>query len=119
MIYTIGQVAEETGLSVHTLRYYEKEGILPTIKRKGNGMRIYEKSDIEWLEFACCLRETGMTIVEMKEFARLTLQGVETIDERRDRLHKQKARIQSQVNQLVSYMSMIDQKLDNYCGYTE
>jgi DNA-binding transcriptional MerR regulator len=114
MTYTIGQVAEETGLSIHTLRYYEKEGILPVVKRNESGMRVYEKTDIEWLKFACCLRETGMTIVEMKEFARLTLQGDETIDERMNRLHKQKARVKSQVDQLVSYMSMIDHKLEFY-----
>lgn len=101
MTYTIGQAAEETGLSIHTLRYYEKEGILPVIKRNESGMRVYEKADIEWLKFACCLRETGMTIVEMKEFARLTLQGDETINERMDRLHNQKARVKSQVDQLV------------------
>jgi DNA-binding transcriptional MerR regulator len=114
MTYTIGQVAEETGLSIHTLRYYEKEGILPVVKRNESGMRVYEKADIEWLKFACCLRETGMTIAEMKDFARLTLQGDETIDERMNRLHKQKARVKAQVDQLVSYMSMIDHKLEFY-----
>jgi DNA-binding transcriptional MerR regulator len=98
MTYTIGQVAEETGLSIHTLRYYEKEGILPVVKRNESGMRVYEKTDIEWLKFACCLRETGMTIVEMKEFTRLTLQGEETIEERMNRLHKQKARVKAQAN---------------------
>lgn len=62
-------VGEETGLSIHTLRYYEKEGILPAVKRSENGIRIFEEEDIEWLKFACCLRDTGMTILEMKEFA--------------------------------------------------
>jgi DNA-binding transcriptional MerR regulator len=114
MSYTIGQVAEQTGLSIHTLRYYEKEGILPTIKRSENGNRIYETEDIEWLKFACCLRDTGMTIVEMKEFARLTIQGNETVEERMNRLHKQKTRVKAQVDQLLSYMSMIDHKLEFY-----
>lgn len=90
------------------------------MKRLSNISPVYFlkiKADIEWLKFACCLRETGMTIVEMKEFARLTLQGDETINERMDRLHNQKARVKSQVDQLVSYMSMIEHKLEFYSKY--
>ncbi|MBW7459630.1 MerR family transcriptional regulator [Paenibacillus sepulcri] len=119
MSYTIGQVAEETGLSIHTLRYYEKEGILPAVKRSENGIRIFEEEDIEWLKFACCLRDTGMTILEMKEFAKLTLQGSETIEERMNRLHKQKARVKAQADKLMSFMSMIDHKLDFYSNEQE
>ncbi|MDQ0220342.1 MerR family transcriptional regulator [Peribacillus cavernae] len=114
MSYTIGQVAQETGLSVHTLRFYEKEGILPPVKRNESSRRIYDSADIEWLKFACCLRDTGMTIDEMKKFAQLTIQGQETTKERITLLEEQKERINSQINQLLNRMSMIDYKIKFY-----
>ncbi|MFB5763699.1 MerR family transcriptional regulator [Paenibacillus medicaginis] len=112
--YSIGKVAEETGLSIHTLRYYEKEGIFPPIKRDGFGARVFDEEAMEWLKFACCLRDTGMTIEEMKEFAQLTLQGDNTILERVDVLNRQKERIANRIDQLMINMSMIEQKLEAY-----
>jgi DNA-binding transcriptional MerR regulator len=112
--YTIGQVAEETGLSIYTLRYYEKEGILPPVKRNENSRRTYDSTDIGWLKFACCLRDTGMTITEMKRFAQLTIQGDETTEERVTLLQEQKKRVKSQIDQLLTYMSMIDYKIKLY-----
>lgn len=112
--HSIGKVAEETGLSIHTLRYYEKEGILPPIKRNEFGTRVFDEDDMEWLEFACCLRNTGMTIEEMKTFAQLTLQGENTIPSRVDLLNRQKERVMNQVSQLTTYLSMIEHKLEKY-----
>ncbi|XOQ12540.1 MAG: MarR family transcriptional regulator [Shouchella clausii] len=112
--YSIGQVAEETGLSIHTLRYYEKEGILPPIKRDEFGARVFDEEAMEWLRFACCLRDTGMTIEEMKGFSQLTLQGDKTIPERVKLLNRQKERVANQVKQLMKNMSMIEQKLEIY-----
>ncbi|GGO01910.1 MerR family transcriptional regulator [Saccharibacillus kuerlensis] len=112
--YSIGKVAEETGLSIHTLRYYEKEGILPPIKRNDLGMRVFDKDDMEWLEFTCCLRNTGMTIEEMKTFSHLTLQGDETVPQRIALLNQQQERVMSQVSQLNTYLSMIKYKIEKY-----
>ncbi|MNJ39567.1 HTH-type transcriptional regulator AdhR [compost metagenome] len=112
--YSIGKVAELTGLSIHTLRYYEKEGILPPIKRNEFGTRVFDEDDMQWIEFTCCLRDTGMNIEEMKTFAQLTLQGDETIPKRVDLLNRQQERILNQVNQLIAYLSMIEHKLEKY-----
>ncbi|WP_051504978.1 MerR family transcriptional regulator [Paenibacillus durus] len=112
--YTIGQVAEKSNLSIHTLRYYEKEGILPFIKRNESGIRIYEDEHIEWLKFICCLRDTGMSISQLKEFVELTVQGDATIEERIQMLELQKKTVQDQVNTLMSYIGMIDFKIDRY-----
>lgn len=112
--YSIGQVAEKTGLSIHTLRYYEKEGIFPPIKRDEFGARVFDEEAIEWLRFACCLRDTGMTIEEMKGFAQLTLQGDQTIPERVGLLNRQKERVANQIKQLMNNMSMIEHKLEMY-----
>lgn len=114
MSYTIGQASEKTSLSIHTLRYYEKEGIIRTVKRTEAGMRIYDDADIEWLQLVCCLRSTGMTILELKEFVALIFAGEQTIFERIDRLQRQKTRIQVHVSQLESYTSMIDHKIQSY-----
>ncbi len=64
--YSIGQVAQKTGLSAYTLRYYEKEGLLPFVKKSDSGMRVYTDSDIAWLSMIECLKATGMPIKEIR-----------------------------------------------------
>jgi DNA-binding transcriptional MerR regulator len=114
MGYTIGEIAETTGLSIHTLRYYEKEGIMPSVKRNNSGIRIYEKTDLEVLQFIRCLKETGMPVIDIKKFVNLLVQGDHTIEKRIDLLQKQKENVQSQVNQLMSYIQMLDGKVKLY-----
>lgn len=114
MQYTIGQIAKKTNLSIHTLRYYEKEGIVPFVKRNDNGLRAYEDEHIEWIKFLCCLRETGMSIAQLKEFADLSLEGYGTIDQRIHMLNEQRNKIESQVDTLKSYIAMINFKIDMY-----
>lgn len=114
MQYTIGQVAQRTGLSIHTLRYYEKEGILPFIRRNEYGVRVYEDQDIEWMIFVCCLRETGMSISDIKEYVHLALQGNSTIEERLGMLEQQRHKIEAQIGTLNTYIDMINRKTDLY-----
>lgn len=110
MPYTIGQVSDQVGLSIHTLRYYEKEGIMPFVSRNEGGIRMYETRDIEALEFICCLRATGMTIADIKEF----VQGDTSIDQRLVMLEQQRANVKTQVEELMSYEAMINRKIDVY-----
>ncbi|KKI90559.1 MerR family transcriptional regulator [Bacillus sp. SA1-12] len=110
MSYTIGQASEKTGLSIHTLRYYEREGIMPNVNRNESGIRLYETKDLEALEFICCLRATGMTISDIKQFVR----GSTTIDQRIEMLEKQQENVKSQVEQFMSYQVMINRKIDLY-----
>ncbi|WP_445491352.1 MerR family transcriptional regulator [Niallia sp. 03133] len=117
MSFTIGQVSEQIGLSIHTLRYYEKEGILPEVKRNESGVRMYETREIEILQFICCLRATGMTISDLKEFVRLERQGDKTIDPRIDMLQKQKEKVESQVEQIMAYQKKINDKITWYKNY--
>ncbi len=70
--YTPGQVVEKTGFSLDTLRYYEKIGLLDGVARTSGGKRQYGEDDIGWLEILRCLRDTGMPIARMREFADLT-----------------------------------------------
>ncbi|WP_308737511.1 MerR family transcriptional regulator [Paenibacillus sp. AR247] len=84
--YTIQQLSQKTGLSVHTLRYYERIGLLEGVPRDEHGYRLYRESDLLWVEFLMRLRGTGMPISEMKRFSDLRSEGDSTITERREML---------------------------------
>ncbi|MGP7818482.1 MerR family transcriptional regulator [Niallia sp. 01092] len=114
MGFTIGQVADQIGLSIHTLRYYEKEGIIPDVSRNESGIRLYETKDIQYLQFICCLRATGMSVSDLKEFVRLEQQGDDTIDHRIIMLQKQKDNLASQIKQLITHQEKIDDKINWY-----
>ena len=62
MKYSIGQVAKKTGLTAHTLRYYEKEGLLPFVQKTGSGLRVFSDTDIGWLEMIECLKGVVMSL---------------------------------------------------------
>ena len=67
MEYTIGQVSEKTGLPVSTLRYYDKEGLLPFVARSSGGIRQFRESDIEWLRVIGCMKKAGMSIKDIRQ----------------------------------------------------
>lgn len=79
----ISEVAEMTNISIHTLRYYEKEGLLLNIRRNESGQRIFDKTDIEWLTWIKRLKSTGMPLAEIKSFAKLHQAGSTTLSERK------------------------------------
>lgn len=68
MTYTISEVADKYGISPHTLRYYDKEGLLFTIKRSDAGIRIFDDEDLAWLDILTCLKATGMPLKDIKQF---------------------------------------------------
>src|SRR5690349_21418644 len=84
-ILSIGEVAERTGLSVHALRFYEREGLLATpVYRAPGGRRVYSEWDLEWLELCIKLRESGMPITAIRRYAELVRQGTGNEKERLD-----------------------------------
>jgi DNA-binding transcriptional MerR regulator len=94
---TIQQMSQITCLSTHTLRYYEKLGLLTSIHRKENGYRLYSDADIVWVEFLKRLKETGMPIQQMHEFAALRMKGDETITQRHQMLEEHNQQIEQQL----------------------
>lgn len=114
MEYTIKQVSEKTGLSIYTLRYYDKEGLLPLVKRSPSGIRKFTDNDIDWIGLICCLKNSGMSIDNIKEFMNLCLQGNETVEIRRNILLKHKQNILSQMKQLESSLSTVNYKIEHY-----
>lgn len=114
MTYTIKQVSEKTGLSIYTLRYYDKEGLLPLIERTDSGIRKFSDNDIGWLGLICCLKNSGMSIEHIKEFMNLCLQGESSVEVRKDILLNQKAYILNQMKQLESSLNTINYKIEHY-----
>lgn len=114
MEYTIKQVSEKTGLSIYTLRYYDKEGLLPLVKRSKSGIRKFSDNDIEWLGLICCLKNSGMSIEHIKEFMNLCLKGNETVETRKKILMNHKEYILNQMKQLDSSLHTINYKIDHY-----
>lgn len=114
MEYTISKAAETVGLSSYTLRYYEKIGLLPEVKRNENGIRIYKDSDIFWIDLIKCLKDTGMTIAEIQYIVELSLKGEDTIPTRKEILRNHKANLEKQMEALKVSMSKIDKKLEWY-----
>lgn len=114
MEYTIKQVSEKTNLSIHTLRYYDKEGLLPQLQRTQSGIRKFSENDICWINLICCLKNSGMSIDEIKGFMSLCLQGTKTSEERKEFLQTHKEKIIEQIKQLECSLEIINYKLDHY-----
>jgi len=113
---TIGDVSSETGLSKHTIRYYERIGLLPHVDRASNGHRRYSADDLGWIEFLKCLRSTGMPIAQMQQYVELTEEGDHTLQERLALLKDHRRRIKAKMRELNSFLERIEAKIDYYQG---
>lgn len=112
--YSIKQVAEKTGLSDHTIRFYDREGLLPLLKRSESGIRRFSDNDIDWINLICCLKNSGMSIEKMKEFMILCLKGNETCEQRRELLLTHKSHIIKQMEELQKSLWTVDYKIEHY-----
>jgi DNA-binding transcriptional MerR regulator len=112
---TIQEVAKLTGLSVHTLRYYERNGLLKPVPRAANGHRRYSQADIASIEFLTKLRMTGMSIRQMQEFAKLVRENPHgTISERREILKNHECQVLQQLEELHHNLAVIQKKIQLY-----
>ena len=114
MGYTIGQVAKKMGLTAHTLRYYEKEGLLPFIKKNGSGLRVFSDNDIGWLELIECLKGTGMSLKGIKQYIDWYIEGDSTLEKRLEMFKQQKVNLEEQMLQLQKHMEKINYKIAYY-----
>ena len=111
---TIAQVAQRTGLTAHTLRYYERIGLIAAVSRAPGGQRRYASADMDWLAFLLRLRETGMPIQGMQAFAGLRSQGDASVGERREMLEQHLAEVQARVQALQQSMQALSLKIEHY-----
>lgn len=114
MGYSIGQVAKKTGLTAHTLRYYEKEGLLPFVKKSGSGLRVFSEEDIGWLVMIECLKGTGMTLKGIKQYIDWYIEGDSTLQNRLEMFKAQKVKLDEQMAQLQKHMEKIAYKIKYY-----
>ncbi|MER5326097.1 MerR family transcriptional regulator [Streptosporangium roseum] len=113
-VYTPGQVVEETGFSLDTLRYYERIGLLAPVGRNAAGQRRFTQDDVGWLGTIRCLRDTGMPIAEMLRFADLVRQGDHTIRDRIELLEAHDRRVEAQVDNLREKQTAVQNKINYY-----
>ncbi|ACZ90603.1 putative HTH-type transcriptional regulator HI_0186 [Streptosporangium roseum] len=113
-VYTPGQVVEETGFSLDTLRYYERIGLLAPVGRNAAGQRRFTQDDVGWLGTIRCLRDTGMPIAEMLRFADLVRQGDYTIRDRIALLEAHDRRVEAQVDNLREKQTAVQNKINYY-----
>ena len=111
---TIQQVAEVTGLSVYTLRYYERIGLIHPIGREKSTHRRYTMNDVGWIEFLNKLRATGMSIQQMLEYAMLQRRGDATLAERVAMLKAHRDKVEAHMNELQENLRIIHYKIDLY-----
>jgi DNA-binding transcriptional MerR regulator len=115
MIYTVGEMAKMLSVAPSTLRYYDKEGLLPFVERSRGGMRMFKDADFEWLYIIECLKKTGMPIKDIRDFITMVMKGDETIGERLELFCKQRKAVEEQIRQLQATLDILNYK----CWYYE
>ncbi|MGJ7912456.1 MerR family transcriptional regulator [Neobacillus sp. LXY-1] len=108
--YSISEVAKELNLTVYTLRYYDKEGLMPSVERTPSGTRLFKESDIAALKVIECLKSTGMPIKEIKTFIDWCSDGDSTLQQRYDMFLERKAHVEAQMEALKKTLEVIEHK---------
>ena len=111
-MYSIQDVSKKTGLSTHTLRYYEKEGLISGVERSQGGFRQYTDEDLERLGLICCLKNTGMSIQEIARFVQLTHEGDHTLKERVELLREHRENVLARIAEMQKYLEKVTWKLN-------
>jgi DNA-binding transcriptional MerR regulator len=115
MVYTVGEMAKLLGVTASTLRYYDKEGLLPFVERSSGGIRMFRESDIEWLRVIECMKKAGMSIKDIRQYIELALKGDDTIELRLMMFRRQKEVLQQKMAEMQHTMAMVEYK----CWYYE
>jgi DNA-binding transcriptional MerR regulator len=110
----IGELAVLTGLSTHTIRYYERIGLLPPATRDGARHRDYDVSILTWIEFLGRMKTTGMPLRDMLHYARLRAEGPSTGPERRELLSRHRAEVAARAADLAICLTVLDAKIASY-----
>ncbi|MEA4815439.1 MAG: MerR family transcriptional regulator [Lachnospiraceae bacterium] len=111
---TIKEVSKNTGLTADTLRYYEKIGMIPIIRRDENGIRSYNDSDIRLINFVLRLKRAGMTLEKIIEYVELAKEGDSTAEARKKLLEEQRENIIFRISELKESLDLIDYKIEHY-----
>lgn len=111
---TIGEVAKKLNIPVHTLRYYDSEGLLMFVERDSAGRRAFKETDVIMLNTILCLKSTGMSLKDIKRYVEWCAEGVSTLEERYNMFLEQKKLVENQIEELQKVLRTIDFKCDFY-----
>ncbi|MGW3266920.1 MerR family transcriptional regulator [Streptomyces sp. NPDC001056] len=112
--YTISEVAAFTGLTAHTLRWYERIGLMPHVDRSHTGQRRYSNRDLDWLDLVTKLRLTGMPVADMVRYAELVREGTGTYRERQELLERTRRDVLGRIAELRDTLAVLDRKISFY-----
>ncbi|MFD4342845.1 MerR family transcriptional regulator [Streptomyces anulatus] len=114
--YTISEVVAFTGLTAHTLRWYERIGLMPHVDRSHTGQRRFSNRDLDWLAFVGKLRLTGMPVADMVRYAELLREGASTFEERQELLEATRRDVITRIAELHDTLAVLDHKIEFYAG---
>lgn len=114
MTYTISDVSEIMGISAHTLRFYDNEGLLPSLTKGVNNRRLFSIKDMEWVSIIQCLRKTGMPLAQIRRYVDACNEGKGTLQERHDMLIKQRERVKKELKEVKQRLKTLECKTEYY-----
>ncbi len=110
----ISQVSQKYGISIDTLRYYEKEGLLPRVHRNESGIRDYTEQDCGWVEFIKCMRSAGLSIDTLREYITLYFKGNRTLQKRKNLLIAERDKLQARLKEMQATLERLNYKINSY-----
>lgn len=110
MQYTVSQAAQQIGLTAPTLRFYEKEGLLPFVERSASGLRVFQEADMDWLRLIECLKSTGMPIKDIRQYIDWSLEGDATLEKRRQMFYERRQAVENQIAELQRTLETVNYK---------
>ena len=117
--YTISEVASLSGLSAHTLRWYERIGLMPHVDRSHTGQRRFTNRDLDWLHLVGKLRSTGMAVADMVRYAEYVREGEHTYPQRHELLTATRADVRQRIAELQDTLAVLDYKIGIYADAAE
>lgn len=111
---TIAEVSKKFGLTADTLRYYERIGLIPPVKRSSSGIRVYDETDCNWVEFIKCMRGVGIPIEMLIEYVAMFRKGADTIGARKELLVEQRQQLALKIVEMQAVLERLDNKIDGY-----
>ncbi|GIJ12486.1 MerR family transcriptional regulator [Micromonospora andamanensis] len=112
--FTVSEAAHQVGLTTHTLRWYEQEGLVAPVGRDSAGRRRYTRQDVDWLLLLTRLRRTGMPVRDMRRYVELARQGDGTLGARRALFEEHRVRVLHRMAELEEDLKVLDFKIDHY-----
>ena len=110
----LSEVSEKYNISPDTLRYYEKEGLLPNVKKNASGIREYSENDCNWVDFIKCMRGAGLSIEVLAKYIELFYKGDSTKEERKNILTEERAKLIEKRDAIQATIDRLDYKIDAY-----